>query len=199
MAIEKNTGFRVAIIGGGIGGLTASLFLHHACGAGVSVDVFEQAREFKEIGNGLGLGLNAMRLLNKIGVGRACEAITGRMNDIWFTFCQGDSGEVITTVRSPAAEDTKPVAMARSEFLDVLLGFVKSRSAATLHTNKKCIEIKVDLLASSVRDPSRWQLTGPGSRKCCPDLIRGWHHSRGRSCAWLRWHSLHHSSPVSPG
>ncbi|KAH8896668.1 FAD/NAD(P)-binding domain-containing protein [Thozetella sp. PMI_491] len=129
---------RVAIIGGGIGGLSATLFLHHACGTAITINVYEQAKEFTEIGNGVGLGPNAMKLMHKIGVGAACAAISGRKSDIWFTFCRYDNGEKITIVRVPVLVDGKIVAMARSAFLDILLGFIRERNAAQLHTKKKC-------------------------------------------------------------
>ena len=61
---------RVAIIGGGIGGLTAANALLRA---GAEVYVYEAAGELKEIGAGVALHANAMRVLRFIGVedGRA--------------------------------------------------------------------------------------------------------------------------------
>ncbi|HEY5398898.1 MAG TPA: FAD-dependent monooxygenase, partial [Trebonia sp.] len=51
---------RVAIIGGGIGGLTAAIALSRA---GVEVRVYEAAAELREIGAGVALHPNAMRVL----------------------------------------------------------------------------------------------------------------------------------------
>ena len=56
---------RVAIIGGGIGGLTAAIALARA---GVEVRVYEAAAELREIGAGVALHPNAMRVLRAIGV-----------------------------------------------------------------------------------------------------------------------------------
>lgn len=55
----------VAIIGGGIGGLTlvASLLQHS-----ISVKVFEQDAELREIGAGIAIGGNATRLLHGLGI-----------------------------------------------------------------------------------------------------------------------------------
>ncbi len=155
---------RVAIIGGGIGGLTASLFLNHACRERVVIDVYERAGEFKEIGNGVGLGVNAAKLLRKIGIYEACEEIAGNTDDIWFTFCRGDTGGEITQIMMPVTKDVKQVSMARSEFLDVLLGFVGDRKAAGLHTNKKCVEIKVRLTHPSARCFTETQTKLTGTR-----------------------------------
>jgi salicylate hydroxylase len=58
----------VAIIGGGIGGLTAALSLQHF---GVRVHVFEQARALREIGAGVTVTPNAMSVLEFLGVGSA--------------------------------------------------------------------------------------------------------------------------------
>lgn len=58
--------FRVAIAGGGIGGLAAAF----ACArAGADVQVFEQARAFSEVGAGVQLGPNVTRVLDGWGLG----------------------------------------------------------------------------------------------------------------------------------
>ncbi len=57
---------RIAVIGGGIGGLTAALSLRQA---GFDVDVYEQAPELTEIGGGINMGPNAVRVLQRLGLG----------------------------------------------------------------------------------------------------------------------------------
>ena len=56
---------RVAIIGGGIGGLTAANALSRA---GIETAVYEAAAELREIGAGVALHPNAMKVLRAIGV-----------------------------------------------------------------------------------------------------------------------------------
>jgi salicylate hydroxylase len=56
---------RIAIMGGGIGGLTAAQALHQR---GFDVSVYEAAPELKEIGAGVALGPNAMKALRSIGL-----------------------------------------------------------------------------------------------------------------------------------
>jgi salicylate hydroxylase len=56
---------RIAVIGGGIGGLTAALSLHRA---GFEVDVYEQASELTQIGGGINMGPNAVRILRGLGL-----------------------------------------------------------------------------------------------------------------------------------
>ena len=55
----------IAIIGGGIGGLTTAAALHKI---GMKAHVYEQASSFKPLGAGIGIGSNAMVALQKIGV-----------------------------------------------------------------------------------------------------------------------------------
>jgi salicylate hydroxylase len=56
---------RVAIAGGGLGGLAAAAFLHQA---GVPAVVYEQARELREVGAGIVVPPNAARMLRRLGV-----------------------------------------------------------------------------------------------------------------------------------
>jgi salicylate hydroxylase len=56
---------RVAIVGGGIGGLTTALAL---LGAGFNVRVYEQAQTLSEIGAGIQLAPNCTRILRRLGL-----------------------------------------------------------------------------------------------------------------------------------
>jgi salicylate hydroxylase len=56
---------KVAVIGGGIGGLSAALALLKA---GCDVQVYEQAPKFGEIGAGIQISPNASRLLHRLGL-----------------------------------------------------------------------------------------------------------------------------------
>jgi salicylate hydroxylase len=56
---------RIAVIGGGIGGLTAAVALLQA---GFEVDVYEQAPELTEVGGGINMAPNATRVLRRLGL-----------------------------------------------------------------------------------------------------------------------------------
>src|SRR2546428_8385894 len=56
---------KILIVGASIGGLTAAIALRQA---GFGVDVFERAAELKEIGAGIGLSANAIRVLKHLGL-----------------------------------------------------------------------------------------------------------------------------------
>jgi salicylate hydroxylase len=62
----------VAIVGGGIGGLTAAVSLLQA---GFDVQVYEQARWLSEVGAGINIGPNASRLLFRLGLQQELERV----------------------------------------------------------------------------------------------------------------------------
>ena len=57
---------RIAVIGGGMGGMTAAIALKKI--AGVQVTVFEQASKLGEVGAGVTVAPNAARVLDTLGV-----------------------------------------------------------------------------------------------------------------------------------
>jgi salicylate hydroxylase len=61
---------RIAVIGGGIGGLTAALSLSQA---GFDVRIYEQAPELTQIGGGINMGPNAARVLRRLGLGAGLD------------------------------------------------------------------------------------------------------------------------------
>jgi salicylate hydroxylase len=61
---------RIAVIGGGIGGLSAALGLHRA---GLEVDVYEQAPALVEVGGGIQVAPNAARILYRLGLGEGLD------------------------------------------------------------------------------------------------------------------------------
>src|SRR4030088_3334929 len=56
---------RIAVVGAGMGGLTAAAALP---GIGVEVDVYEQAGRFARIGAGIQMTPNAMKVLRALGL-----------------------------------------------------------------------------------------------------------------------------------
>ena len=66
---------RVAVIGAGIGGLSAALGLRRA---GFDVEIYEQAAELTEVGGGINMGPNAVRVLLNLGLGPGLERVAVR-------------------------------------------------------------------------------------------------------------------------
>ncbi len=61
---------KVAVIGAGIGGLTAALSMRST---GFAVEVYEQAPELTEVGGGINMGPNATRILRRLGLAEGLD------------------------------------------------------------------------------------------------------------------------------
>jgi salicylate hydroxylase len=128
---------RVAIIGGGIGGLTAANALRRA---GVEVSVYEAAGELKEIGAGVALHANAMRVLRFIGVEDAVRKVAGKTD--YAVTRDGISGRVISrTSRARFAElqGIEPATVHRADLLDVLAAALPEGTASLA---KRCVSVE---------------------------------------------------------
>jgi 2-polyprenyl-6-methoxyphenol hydroxylase-like FAD-dependent oxidoreductase len=68
----KSRPLAIAIIGGGIGGLAAALALRRH---GFNAVVYERAPDIREVGAGLGVWANALRVLDQLGVGAQLRAL----------------------------------------------------------------------------------------------------------------------------
>ena len=88
---------RIAIIGGGIGGLTAAISLLQA---GFDVQVYEQSRLLSEVGAGINIGPNASRLLIRLGLGEECARVAYRSP--FFHQRRWDDGRTLT--KTPLGE-----------------------------------------------------------------------------------------------
>ena len=110
---------RVAIIGGGIGGLAASLALTRR---GIEAHVFEQSAQLSEIGAGLTLSPNALKAFRALGVEDAAIAVG--FNAEHSTIRSWRSGRVITTQRRGPEVTAKFGAsfltIHRADLLDIL-------------------------------------------------------------------------------
>ena len=82
---------RVAIVGGGIGGVAAALFLR--C-AGIEATVYEQARELREAGAGIVVPPNMARLLDALGLLPALQRVAVELQAAW-EFRRWQDGRVL--------------------------------------------------------------------------------------------------------
>ena len=82
---------RIAVVGGGIGGTAAALFLHHA---GLDVTIYEQASELVELGAGIVVAPNMVRLLHRLGVADELAACAVRLEAAW-EFRRWSDGRVL--------------------------------------------------------------------------------------------------------
>lgn len=138
--------FRVAIIGGGIGGLTVALSLATYNPELTNITVYEQAPEYGEIGAGVGIGIQAGRVLEKLGVWEAANAISGERNSIHRSTRRWDNDELIVdvaAVKSNGEEKVKQLWVHRAEFLEVLYAEIRKRGYAKLETDRRAIALEV--------------------------------------------------------
>jgi salicylate hydroxylase len=68
-------GLRAVVAGGGIGGIAAAVALVRA---GVDVQVYEQAQRLAEVGAGVSLAPNGLRMLERLGAGEGIERAGAR-------------------------------------------------------------------------------------------------------------------------
>ena len=129
---------RVALVGGGIGGLTTAVALNRK---GFETHVFERAAELSEVGAGIGISPNAVKVLRALGLEEALrergfepEAIVGRD---WRTarplFRLELKGVAGSRFGAPHVQ------VHRADLLDVLANAAGPQSQ--IHLNSRCVAI----------------------------------------------------------
>ena len=127
---------RIAIVGGGIGGLTAALALR---ARGLEVAVFEQAEALREIGAGVSIHPNAARLLRRIGLEDQLQRIGSPISGIAL---RTSHGEPITTPAGPAtpafSKDDQGYNVHRASFLNLIFDALPKGTVTLGH---RCIQL----------------------------------------------------------
>jgi salicylate hydroxylase len=136
----------IAIIGGGIGGLTAA---HALRGQGYDdVHVYESAPELKEIGAGVALGPNAMKALRAIGLEQAVRDVAWesqyQMLRNWRT------GRIISKTPRDFSNryGATGCSVHRADLLDVLGAGLPSKM---LHLGSRCVSVESDDKGASAK------------------------------------------------
>jgi salicylate hydroxylase len=165
---------QVLIAGGGIGGLAAALALLRV---GIDVDVYEQARELREVGAGVQISANGNRTLYALGLQAAIEALAVET--------QGKEIRLWNTGQTWKLFDLGPVSVERygypyctvwrPDLLAVLADAVRQIKPNAIHLGAKCegftqehdrvtLRLAGDLLigADGVHSTIRSQLFGAG-------------------------------------
>jgi salicylate hydroxylase len=120
---------RVAIVGGGLGGLSAALAL---CANGVHAQVYEQAHQLGEVGAGIALYPNGLKILDRLGLGQRVSRIGTPLG----AFClHARDGTLVSVERySP---DATPLGMHRGDLEAVLSAALPH---GVVHTGWRCID-----------------------------------------------------------
>jgi salicylate hydroxylase len=128
---------RLAIVGGGIGGLCLALGLRKH--SHIDVQIYEAAHKFSEIGAGIGVGKNAQRSLELLGPD-VYAAYKKQATEAPFRICNGQAeGELGSAVLMPPNIRASQSTVHRAQFLDALVELVPSGWA---HFDKRLVKIE---------------------------------------------------------
>jgi 5-methylphenazine-1-carboxylate 1-monooxygenase len=128
----------VAIVGGGIGGLSAALALH-SCGIGVKV--FEAAEVIKPLGVGINLQPSAVQFLQQLGLAKSLEETGVKTSTLNYYTSKGEL--IISDPRGKAAGYLVPqYSIHRGKLQSILLDAVRQRiGAENICTGHACTEL----------------------------------------------------------
>lgn len=127
-----------AVVGGGVGGLTAAVALS---AAGFEVRVFEQAGTVAEVGAGIQLAPNCTRILRGLGLLPAVERVAVRPEA--FEFHRWDDGRLLS--RTPLGEAIESTYGApylhvhRADLVRILTGAVP---AGRIERGRRCVGVR---------------------------------------------------------
>src|SRR5580700_10870033 len=128
----------VAIVGGGIGGLTAALALLRR---GIDVDVFEQAPELRELGAGVQISANGTRVLHALGLKQALEQVqvrpAGKAIRLWNS---GQSWKLFDLGMESVERYGSPyITIHRGDLHSTIAQAVLKAKPGAIHLNRKCV------------------------------------------------------------
>lgn len=127
---------KIAIIGGGIGGLCAAVTLQKQ---GFSVQVYEASPTFQPVGAGIGIGSNALQALMEIGVGEEIFANGHALHQQVFLDTYGNTLNTIDLTVLKELYGQENITIHRADLHNI---FLKALKPDTLHFNKKYISVE---------------------------------------------------------
>jgi salicylate hydroxylase len=122
---------KVAIVGAGIGGLATASALSHR---GFDVQVYEQARHLGEVGAGVALGANSIRLLDRLGLQKPLQDYGPR----WTQWRFSDSGGRVLTAQEM---NGRVLGMYRPDLIAMLADNLPTGSVST---GRRCVGFRQD-------------------------------------------------------
>jgi salicylate hydroxylase len=132
---------RAAVVGGGIGGLSAACALSRR---GVEVTVFEQADVLGEIGAGVSIFPNALRQLERMGMGPALAKVGARIGEA-SQYCRSDGTKVGTVITTDSSGWNGLYGMHRADLLNVLAANLPGEFVRTGH---RCVGLEQSAAAA---------------------------------------------------
>jgi salicylate hydroxylase len=134
---------RVTVVGGGIGGMAAASALHHR---GIDVHVYEQAPEIGEIGAGVLITPNSLRLLDRMGIGDAVAAVGASVGE-GSRYYRQDGQHVAPILTVDSAGWNGMYGVHRADLLGALAGALP---ADRIHTGHRCVSFEQDADSATV-------------------------------------------------
>jgi salicylate hydroxylase len=131
---------RIAIVGGGLGGLAAALFLRKA---GVDATVYEQVPELREAGAGIVVSPNMARPLERLGLLRKLEAFAVRLEAAW-EFRRWEDGRVLSVQRMEACRDLYGADCYVAHRADLMALFRNALPPEVLRLGERCVGVEQD-------------------------------------------------------
>ena len=128
---------KIAIIGAGMGGLTAGIALKKF---GHQVSIYEQAEQILPVGAAISLWSNGVKCLNYLGLTEQVARLGGQMDHL--AYVDGLSGEVMTQFSlDPLIEEVgqRPYPVSRSDLQNMLMD---EFGRADIHLGKKMVSIQ---------------------------------------------------------
>ncbi|MGH3562974.1 MAG: FAD-dependent monooxygenase, partial [Mycobacterium sp.] len=126
---------KAIVIGGGIGGAATACALLHE---GVDVELYEQAAQFGEIGAGLQISANAVRVLEHLGVGAALREVGVAAEAVEFRDLRTD--ELLHHTSLAGSElgrlGAQFIQAQRPDLLDILVSRLPDD---TVHLGERCV------------------------------------------------------------
>ena len=132
---------KIAIVGGGIGGLTAALALSQNAH---DITVFERSAGIREIGAGVQISPNAGRLLHSLGLGEAYSEVSVNPQRVVLRRWEDDSIIRATDLdESFLTQHQVPLAnVARNELVEILGNAVAARANVTLKFSTHVVKVE---------------------------------------------------------
>jgi salicylate hydroxylase len=140
---------KIAIVGGGIGGLTAALALSQNAH---DITVFERSAGIREIGAGVQISPNASRLLHSLGLGAAYSEISVNPHRVVLRRWEDDSIIRATDLdESFLSQHQVPLAnVARNELVEILGDAVAARANVTMKFSTHVVSVEPGDASSEV-------------------------------------------------
>jgi salicylate hydroxylase len=132
---------QAVVVGAGIGGTAAALALVRA---GIDVQIYEQAQQLAEVGAGVSLAPNGLRMLERLGVGEGIERLGARHVSTQLLL---SDGRPVRHEPDQFARAGRNVGIHRADLLGL---FARQLPPGTVHTGHRCTSFSQDIDSATV-------------------------------------------------